>query len=226
VSATFVDGLAMTSPVDFMHGATAEYLYSKKRKQSQYERTVQYCLSLSDANLIEQRQLYASLKGYSGNIALCLLEMHGFDLSQPPAYWNPEKARSLARDVAMAINLKSAERSCAGIVYTAFLKLDIHVPMTVPAFMDELLIACQDLGPVATKNLLYSPWERYSDISPAMCLALKKSLYRQGEVVEVLISIIGEQNLAKAYARLEFNELLPFVNNSVKRKSIEKDLGM
>lgn len=226
MSSTSVEGLAMTNALDFMHGATKAYFYSKKRKQSAYTKAAQYCFALRDQNQDQKRLLYASMKGYSGNIALCLLEIHGFDLNQPSASWGAEKARALAWDVAMAINLKSVERSCAGIVNTAFLTLDIHVPMSAAVFIDELLIACQALGSVATKNLLYNTWERYSDISPLIGSALKKSLSRQGDVIEVLSSIIGEKNLAKAYTRLEFEELLPFVNNSTKRRSIEKDLGM
>jgi hypothetical protein len=210
VSSTFVEGLAVTNALDFMHGATREYLYSKKREQSAYTQAAQYCFALLDQNQEQQRLLYASMKGYSGNIALCLLEMHGVDLNQPCALLPAEKARALAWDVAMAINLKSAGRSCAGIVNTAFLMLNIHVPMSASVFMDELLIACEDLGPVTTKNLLYSPWERYSDISPFIGLALKESLSRKGDVVEVLKSLIGVRNLPRAHARLEFDELLPY----------------
>lgn len=210
---------------NFINPVVHDYLRNKKKNLNAYKACKAYCLGISQDENTRAR-LYGDVTDYLGHFSLYLIEQHGFDLQNPPEAVTHSMISEYARDVALALNTHKVERSCSGVVSVAYLLLDIYCPDSSQRFMDELLDACVNAGPAALKNLLFSPWERYSDLSPLTGQSIKLSLERKGDLVNVLEDLIGKDNLRKCHKRLGFDVLLTFTNNKTKRQAIEKDLGI
>ena len=217
---------AMEHPdFNFINPVVHDYLHNKKKNLHAYKACKAYCLGLSQDEQ-SRENLYNEVTDYLGHFSLFLIERHGFDLWKPPASLSHQVISEYARDVAMALNIKKVERSCSGIVSVAYLLLDIYCPESSQSFMDELVQASENAGPAALKNLLFSPWEKYSDLSRLTAQSIKSSLCKKGELVNVLESLVGQENLKKCHKRLGFDELLPFTSSKVKRNVLEQDLGL